>query len=1121
MYPLFDCQLDGNHSVTDSSIDDLNTSNSPHPNPSQSPRPESPSSPCVPGLLHDINLTLSSLSLDSHPDLDNFLPFDVTSTPSPQLSQPRPPDSPDTPDHPGMIQHNIPVVCNNREVQRPPKPRTPVRRTIRRDNRAVTALSLPNIMVTNHRSLFPKFNNLVDEILENDMHLGIHSEVWEDKENINHAQSIEKALELQGIQYISTPRPNRRGGGVAITLISDSPFVLSKLDTPTASGSDQSLEVCWGLVKPRNPTGNIKSLIVCAFYLPPRSKKKSALVEHISLTYFSLKPQYPDSAFVCGGDKNDLNTQLLLNIDPSFHQIVTKPTYKQTILDILVTDIGQYYHVPTIRPPVLPDNPTTASPSDHMIVFSQANTSSFQPVQRVTSTVTVRPLPADAIQGLAQWIQHESWTFVYDGRDVSDMVDRFNFITNLNLDHYCPTKVLKISNLDGKISSAKVKQTCRQKKREYAKNGNSAKYKELKKLVKIHLKDAAIDFLSKQVKLTTSANKNWLKHVKRIAARPGDLTSNTFTLPQHVEDGLSALESSNKICEFFSSISQEYSPLCVARLPERVRAKLINDQCQHPYLSDHLVYEGLRKGKKTCSVPGDLPIKILNEFLPELVSPIAAIYREAISSHTWPKPYKKEHHLPINKTPLPKSEDDLRNLGLTPFFSKRLEWFVIQWIWPYIEPHIDLDQLGGLPGCSVNHYLIQMLDFIYSNLDNTATKPTAIVCALVDFSKAFNRIDHNVIVTILSDLNIPTCALRHVMSYLSNRRMCVRYNGAVSGDQAIPGGGPQGGLLTVLLFNLQVNVAGAPCPLLKSLPPGIHGPEPQQAVHGPLLPCQQVKKTKKKKYVDDLSMLEAIDLKVALVPSPTIIGPPNRHEVPCLSLPAENSVLQHQLADLANFTFENKMKINQKKTKIIPFNFSKKYDFLPQLNFPGCDYLEVIYETQLLGITLTSDLSWSTHVDNITRRATKTLWVLIRFKQLGGTRDQLSLVYQTRIRSVLEFAAPVFHGNLTCDQSRQIESTQKKALAIILGSEYVCYESALTILKLERLDLRRTRLCYTFALKCTKSTKHAAMFPLNKTPIHNTRHPKKYLEPTCNTSRYYNSSIPYMTRLLNNPARLG
>ena len=88
---------------------------------------------------------------------------------------------------------------------------------------------------------------------------------------------------------------------------------------------DQSLETCWGLLKPKTPTGHIKCIIVCAFYLPPYSKKKSALIEHISLNYFTLKAQYPDSAFICGGDKNDLNIQLLLNIDPSFRQIVSSP----------------------------------------------------------------------------------------------------------------------------------------------------------------------------------------------------------------------------------------------------------------------------------------------------------------------------------------------------------------------------------------------------------------------------------------------------------------------------------------------------------------------------------------------------------------------------------------------------------------------------------------------------------------------------------------------------------------------------------------------------------------------------------------------------------------------------
>ena len=71
-----------------------------------------------------------------------------------------------------------------------------------------------------------------------------------------------------------------------------------------------------------------------------------------------------------------------------------------------------------------------------------------------------------------------------------------------------------------------------------------------------------------------------------------------------------------------------------------------------------------------------------------------------------------------------------------------------------------MDQLGGLPGCSVEHYLILLLDFIHRKLYSPAKDPTAVLACYVDFSKAFNRIDQNVIVTILGNLNIPTCSLR-------------------------------------------------------------------------------------------------------------------------------------------------------------------------------------------------------------------------------------------------------------------------------------------------------------------------------------------------------------------------
>ena len=134
--------------------------------------------------------------------------------------------------------------------------------TIRRDNRKILASKLPTIFVTNHRSFFPKFSNFVEAMKTLDLTLGCHSEIWEDKENKRHMSKIEEALEIQGIQYISNPRPDRRGGGAAISLLAGD-FVLTKLDVIQPN----NLEVVWGLVKPRGPTSNVRILNVrIAFY---------------------------------------------------------------------------------------------------------------------------------------------------------------------------------------------------------------------------------------------------------------------------------------------------------------------------------------------------------------------------------------------------------------------------------------------------------------------------------------------------------------------------------------------------------------------------------------------------------------------------------------------------------------------------------------------------------------------------------------------------------------------------------------------------------------------------------------------------------------------------------------
>ena len=160
----------------------------------------------------------------------------------------------------------------------------------------------------------------------------------------------------------------------------------------------------------------------------------------------------------------------------------------------------------------------------------------------------------------------------------------------------------------------------------------------------------------------------------------------------------------------------------------------------------------------------------------------------------------------IGKIPLPETEDDLRPISLTAFFSKVTEHFVVMWLLEFIGDEIDFRQYGGSKGNSITHYLIEFINFVLFNQDSTAQ--TSILACMVDFSKAFNNQDHNLLVTKLCDMGVPGWLLRVVMAFLSDRKMVLRYKGAQSSTMSLPGGGPQGTLLGLLLFLVLINDAG-------------------------------------------------------------------------------------------------------------------------------------------------------------------------------------------------------------------------------------------------------------------------------------------------------------------------
>ena len=208
------------------------------------------------------------------------------------------------------------------------------------------------------------------------------------------------------------------------------------------------------------------------------------------------------------------------------------------------------------------------------------------------------------------------------------------------------------------------------------------------------------------------------------------------------------------------------------------------------------------------------------------------------------------------------------------------------------------------------------------------------------------------------------------------------------------------------------------------------------------------------------------------------------------------------------------MKLNSKKTKCIPFINSKTKDFLPQLSLEQDSHIEVIYQLKLVGVVITSQLTWQSHIAYTVTRVNTKIWQLIRFRQLGASREKLKQFYVLKIRSILMFASVCFHHSLTNEQSQMLEIQQKKCLAVILGSEYHSYSSALNISSLPRLDKLRKEATLKWAMTTQRNPLHSSLFPLNDCKI-DTRSKKIFREYKCRTTKYYNSAIPAMTRQLN------
>ena len=205
---------------------------------------------------------------------------------------------------------------------------------------------------------------------------------------------------------------------------------------------------------------------------------------------------------------------------------------------------------------------------------------------------------------------------------------------------------------------------------------------------------------------------------------------------------------------------------------------------------------------------------------------------------------------------------------------------------------------------SISHYLIEFINFVLYNRD--LKEPHAMLAVLINFSKAFNRQDHNILLTLLCGLGVPGWLLNLVASFLQDRELLLRYQGHTAKSRKLPGGGPQGTVLGMFLFIVLINLIGfrgQEKDVGKVITKPINRRKPMQSIH--------------LKFIDDLSIAESLNLKKLLIPNPDTNQPRplefhNRTEH---ILPISESKVQEQLKSIMEYTVSHKMKVNSANLK--------------------------------------------------------------------------------------------------------------------------------------------------------------------------------------------------------------